>query len=489
VSLEAFLTGFFNEKANIISKRKDEGEKYFNDQAARAKRIYQEQIGQRREQVSKLSQAANRLLYTANMPEHIVRGLITAGPSAINTALELFEQVPQHEWSAGDWEDIYSTSQFYAQEYDEDLPTFLQRTVGLIGENYRATQETGGDLQSAFMASALGYDAKDRARNRLDQMEVAPGFSASDVLAMEGRPLTQSDPNSTYAGPVPRALAGIGAQNQPPMSADDQWKWRDRFTKLEESYIDDLAGQIYQREMEMAMSSDGSGVLPNLDAIKASPQVRQQARIAAGLEFRQSVPNDVVAGLEFFAPIDMQIQDVMQRQRQMQEGQTIATEAVDAVTSIPMPTPAEDVDEPVAPVSEPPMAPPPPGSQAAMTQAARERFGPRRDPSQPYWAEGQDNAISRGMSAIKGALSGLMPDRSQRFDVREGVNVDMSAGNPPSTPPAAQDTGQLPRGWTMDSRNTIITDRGRPVQIVGVDASGNWVYRDRETGEELSPPN
>lgn len=523
MSLEAFLTGFFNGKAEIISKRKDEGEKYFNDQAARAKRIYQEQIGQRRERLQQLTQASNRLIHTANMPDHIVRGLVSAGPEAINTALELFEKVPQHDWSASDWEDIYSTSQFYAQEYNEDLTTFLGRTVGLIGENYRATKETGGDLQSAFMASALGYNAKDRARSRLDEMEVAPGFSASDVLDMEGRPLTQSDAGSTYAGPVPRAFLDIAGSNQEPLSAKEQLDWRNKYRNLENEYIDQIATEEFGRRYEAYMleATDPHGQLiqetePKLDALKADPNIRAAARAQAAQEFATIVGPETSTRLNFFQPILAEVMPAPTPQRPSEP--TERTVGVPGGLSMGEPTIGTEV-----PVSEPPMA-----SEAAPTErrgpieAGASRITSYQDGRQQQDVEGRESMgmpapstnesimqdlerqsadpegrvasrnvagvtpperegpglFARGMEKMKGVLEGL---RSSGTPVQERAPAQRGRESRP---------GDLPRGWSVNSQNQIATDTGRLVQPIGVSPNTlNWVYKDLQTGEEFEVPN
>lgn len=384
MSMEAFLTGFFKTKAEIISGRKAEGEKYFSEQAERARRIAGTQLAARREKRNQLAQTANTLIHTANMPEHIVRGLVAAGPAALDTALQLFTEVPQHEWSADDWEEIYESSKFYAQEYEEDLPAFLDRTVGLISENYRATEETGGDLKSAFVASALGYNAMDRARSRLEDMEVAPGLSAQAVLDLESRPLHQSAEDSTYAGPMPRAFLDIQKQNQQtaPLTAEDQYKWRGRY----EEEVDKEAERLYNQQRE------------NPEFMGTVEDMRDQARINVLPGFVDTVGPQFASQLNFLQPIFSQVETMTQAG----QNQQFATDAVSAVQGTPRPsapTPAEGVDSATSEALR--------GSQPPQYTAAHDGGGMGIEIAPQTMPESQGpNAFQRGWEALKGIFSG-----------------------------------------------------------------------------------
>lgn len=492
MSLSAFLTGFLDKKADQITSRKAEGKRYFEDQAGRAREVSTKQLEARRERYRQLAQTGNILINTANMPEHVLRGLVSAGPEAVNTALELFQKVPTHEWSADDWENVYSTSQFYAEEFDEDLPTFMKRTVGLIGDNYKATEQTGGDLQSAFTASALGYNAKDKARRDLGELEVTPGYTASDLLAMESRPGWQSDMYSTYSGPVPSAFADIVGANTPvePLSTQEQLRGWDTFNKMKEQAQTDLLGSV-----------DGFDPF--------SPEGQAMIDQRAFSQFVGVIGPEEASKYNF-------VQNMLREQEAAQE----ATEApsIDPAMSAPE-TPEMPVSEPPTASEGIPSAPPPPGSQAALTQEAQtfipDNFGPRADRDRPYWDRDQGNAISRGVTAMRDALSGLFgrnmgeapvsPPRSDQM--QRGLNVlegtpresftpqgrEYDPGRSPSRPdmsPGRTPTPSIPSGWQPQDGGTLRTPDGRLVQPMGVDPNTlQWRYKDLQTGEEFLAPN
>lgn len=222
---KAFLTGFLNGLGDGIASRKDEAKEYLEEQSSRARKIADTQLTERRTLERQLRQTALTLHKTANMPEHVVRGLIESGPESINAAMELYRELPRHEWTATDWEDIYETSEFYAREYNEDLNTFIRRTVGLIGPNYRAQEQAGGgDVNSAFMASALGLNAMDRARGALGEKE-AGGYTYEQLLAMGDRPLYSTNPESTYAGQDLTDVGRLRSQYAPPASDSEVRQW------------------------------------------------------------------------------------------------------------------------------------------------------------------------------------------------------------------------------------------------------------------------
>jgi len=117
------------------------------------------------------------------------------------------------------------------------LEDFLRQTSGLYGSNLDATIEEGGDPFGAFVASGLGLNAMSRARNELESTEVAEGFSAADLLAMEGRPLTTRPLGDTgYSGPDLGYVAEtVGASGPDMPSSEDIFRVMSTFDDLVES--------------------------------------------------------------------------------------------------------------------------------------------------------------------------------------------------------------------------------------------------------------
>jgi hypothetical protein len=261
---------------------------------------------------------------------HVVRGLIESGPQAIQSAFELYEKVPQHEWTASDWENIYETSEFYAREFDEDLNTLIKRTVGLIGNNYRATEQAGGgDLNSAFVASALGTNAMDRARSSLSEERIGE-FSKAELLAMGDRPLYSVNEDSGYAGPDMSAFGEIERANAPVerLSESQIRSWMGQFNGDVEKEAD-LIMEAYKAQMR----EGGPGTMPDRAAVVGL------ARERVAKNYSQFLPPDMFAQMGFV------------RQYMPSEAPEQLVETPQAPVGMSM---GETVGGPVAPVPEAP---------------------------------------------------------------------------------------------------------------------------------------
>ena len=188
---EAFATGFLGATADNINVRKDRADDYFEKQMERARTTGADALAKRRANLKTLTTTANTLRDQGNMPEDVLKVVINEGPETLAQAQKLYEEAVNGGVTLDEqfWRDtVQASSEIKAN--DESLGDFLGRTVGLFGGNLEAskTDGEGGDPISAFVASGLGYNAMDKARSRLDQEEIAGGFTASDLLAMESRP-------------------------------------------------------------------------------------------------------------------------------------------------------------------------------------------------------------------------------------------------------------------------------------------------------------
>jgi hypothetical protein len=454
MSMAAFLSGFLEERADQITRRKAEGKSYFEEQAERARRIATTQLEARRENRRKVQQTASTLMRTANMPEHIVRGLIAAGPEALDSAFQLYSQVPTHEWAADDWENIYASSQFYAQEYNEPLADFIGRTVGLIGDNYRATKETGGDLQSAFAASALGYNAKDKARSDLEALEVAPGFSAKDLLDMESRPGWQSDNESTYSGPNMSVFAGIAPQEE--LSTADQLKGWETFNKMKEQVAESLIGTTVDY---------GDGPV-EFDPFSA--EGKAYAERQAFSQFVNIVGPKAAAKYNFVQSI-------------MANAQGASEKPVGGDTSAPG---MKGAEAPETPPVRPSGSVPVPMENTATHDGGLGPYSiPQMAPKQAPEGEQGPNAFQRGWSAIKDLFtSGGVSDRGVKG--QEGFSatgVDTSSVRDRiSAGASALGRAATGKGGMSDKPSMILQ---------GLDPSDNtWIYKDAVTGEQVKVP-
>jgi len=238
-AFEAFLTGFMGKTAEKIDERKDKASTYFDQQMERARTVGVDALRQRREATDQTISVARSLRDQANMPEEIIRGLANEGPQALLEAQKIYAEAASRGVPTDEafWEQAYQFSTEITSSTDTTLEDFLRQTSGLYGSNLDATIEEGGDPFGAFVASGLGLNAMSRARSELESTEVAEGFSAADLLAMEGRPLTTRPLGDTgYSGPdLGYVAATVGASAPDMPSSEDIFRVMSTFDDLVES--------------------------------------------------------------------------------------------------------------------------------------------------------------------------------------------------------------------------------------------------------------
>jgi hypothetical protein len=401
----AFLTGFLESVSEGISSRKGEAKRFLDEQSTRARKIAETQLEPRRNAERALRQSALTLHKTASMPMHIVRGLIESGPEAINSALELYQRVPQHEWSASDWENIYETSEFYAREFNEDLNTLIRRTVGLIGDNYRATEQAGGgDLNSAFVASALGTNAMDRARSSLSEERIG-GLTKQELLDIGDRPLYSVNADSGFAGPNMRAFGEIESANTPAerMSESQIRSWMGQFNVDVDREIPLVRADWKASGMAEADRLEKEGDIAGATKLRDFYSRDTNLNEAAAAMFARE---RVAQNYSQFLPPDMFAQMGFVRQYLPVEAPEQPVETQSAPVGMSM---GEPVDAPVAPLPEAPSV----GS-----------FEPE-PPTDPYQAmmQGADQ-----MPEPKNQLGDLLSQFSDAIS-RGGVSDQVRTGN------------------------------------------------------------
>lgn len=224
-AFESFLTGFLGRSADIIKERKDKGEDYFDSRLERARTIGLDNVRARREQQQGMLTLSRNLMNDAGMPEHVVRALANEGPEALQHAHEIYMQNVSNGQTVDEnfWNQTYNFSQEVLQNSDMSLNDFLGQVVGLYPSNLQATTQEGGDPFGAFVASGLGLNAMDRARDKLMDWEVAEGFSAADILDTEQRPQNTRPLGDTgYAGPNYSFVADQLQEGPRPLSLTEQ---------------------------------------------------------------------------------------------------------------------------------------------------------------------------------------------------------------------------------------------------------------------------
>ena len=182
---EAFATGFFDALGEGVTKRKDAANDYFAKQMERAGTIGVKALQARRDTLRQVTSVANNLKVQADMPEDVLRGLVNDGPETLNQAYQIYADSVSNGVKVDEdfWRNIYKFSGDVKPD-GEPLSAFLEKAVGLYPSNLQSTKAEGGDPFSAFVASAFGYNAMERANERLSEMEVADGYSAADLNAL-----------------------------------------------------------------------------------------------------------------------------------------------------------------------------------------------------------------------------------------------------------------------------------------------------------------
>jgi hypothetical protein len=288
-NFEAFATGFLGETAKNINVRKDRADDYFDKQMERARTTGADALAKRRENLRSLTTVANTLTVQGKMPDDVLRAVVNEGPETLANAQKLYEEAVGAGTTLDEsfWRDVVDVST-EIKTSDESLGDFLGRTVGLFGGNLEATKTDGGggDPFSAFVASGLGYNAMDKARGKLDNEEIAGGYSAGDLIAMESRPDFTNplgDLGVTINGA--EAVTKLDAQVTDPLTTK-------QIGEINKEFKDEVATRISDYKLAPENKIDGP-----LD-----PEIEAQITAAVALEYQELYGAEVVGQVSTIAP-------------------------------------------------------------------------------------------------------------------------------------------------------------------------------------------
>jgi hypothetical protein len=288
-NFEAFATGFLGETAKNINVRKDRADDYFDKQMERARTTGANALAKRRENLRSLTGVANTLTVQGNMPDDVLRAVVNEGPETLASATKIYETAVANGTTLDEdfWRGVVDVST-EIKTSDESLGDFLGRTVGLFGGNLEAskTDGGGGDPFSAFVASGLGYNAMDKARGKLDSEEIAGGYSAGDLIAMESRPDFTNplgDLGVTINGA--EAVTKLDAQVADPLTTK-------QIGEINKEFKDEVATRISDYKLAPENKIDGP-----LD-----PEIEAQITAAVALEYQELYGAEVVGQVSTIAP-------------------------------------------------------------------------------------------------------------------------------------------------------------------------------------------
>jgi hypothetical protein len=189
---KGFLTGFMDTTARNIGERKDEARDYFNkrmqlafDNAA----IYKTKG---REKMT-AGIATAKQLKAMGVPDTVIMAVANQNPDDLGGLAETIQkmQLEGVDTSSEDfWNELVPLSQEFSTN-GESVEGLLRRIHQPLTNNIKSDPEGfRADPKGGIWATMMGYNAMERANQRLQDTEIVDGMSAADLLAYDGAPNT-----------------------------------------------------------------------------------------------------------------------------------------------------------------------------------------------------------------------------------------------------------------------------------------------------------
>ena len=252
-----FMAGFADDQATKISKRKNDAQDYFEKQMEIARTRGLEAREKNKVAMNEGLTSAKQLM-AMGAPQDLVMAIANQSPDDLNA---FSKQIAQAQTDG-----IETDEEFFRDliRVNGELNTGSTDLVGLFGKIYQPLRNNvkadpegyKNDKRGTLWATMMGYDAQDRAMDRLETIEVIGGETAADLLAYDrraegdyGKPLGDATVTLNYGllGDRTRAAAesqkGVkpisiaetntimktfesvkdGIRNRMGITADDQW--------------------------------------------------------------------------------------------------------------------------------------------------------------------------------------------------------------------------------------------------------------------------
>lgn len=204
---QGFLTGFMNDQAEKITKRKSMADEYFQNQMELA---HKKALTYTTQNAGKMDAALGlaKQMVAIGVPERTVMAIANQNPDDLQG---FFDTVQDYKAKG-----VEMTPDFYDQLIkvdgqfnpgNENVTSLFKRIYEPLTANAKADPK-GFDFDpgGTLWATMLGYNAMDKARERLADTEVMPGVSASQVLSGAG------DENSPLGHPLGNASVTLNAE-------------------------------------------------------------------------------------------------------------------------------------------------------------------------------------------------------------------------------------------------------------------------------------
>lgn len=205
---QGFATGFFNKLSDGIDTRSEDARNYFNSQVETARALGLENKRRSSAMIDESVSIAKRL-EAMGVPKDIIMAQANMDPASLG---DFYSQADKFRLEAGVttddafWRDIYDLSGTF-QAPNEDFNTFFSRMYGPIVEAAREDPEGfEQDRKGSIWAKAFGYDAMERARDKLATTEVVPGMTAEQAIAQGDTPRPNKVGGESFVTVDPNAL-------------------------------------------------------------------------------------------------------------------------------------------------------------------------------------------------------------------------------------------------------------------------------------------
>lgn len=280
--LTGFLTGFMSDQAQKIGERKAEAKDYFNEQMKLAQRKVFEYQTTQDPRMSAALQTAKQL-QAVGVPQSTVMAIINQNPDDLPTFLETVQKMKMDGVDMSN-PDVYDSLIQIDGEFNpgnENVTSLIQRIYQPLTANAKADPEGFNfDPKGSMWATMLGYNAMERAHDRLAKSEVMPGISAASVLAMgnpEDRPLPQ---------PLGGASVTLNAGTAGDMIREtkDRLRGGDVLTITERRALLDSFNDIVGQELTMMSAPGGSEMSPE----ERNAEARRRAALKVVRDFPEA---------------------------------------------------------------------------------------------------------------------------------------------------------------------------------------------------------
>lgn len=185
----AFLTGFLKQTNKNINERKDEAREYFNQRMQQAFESARSYKARNKDKLDSSLQVGKQLM-AAGVPQDVVMAIANQNPEDLATFQSTIDEmkVKGVEFTPESYRGLVNMDKEF-NAGSENLTSLLQKIYTPLMGNIKADpQGWDFDPKGTMWATMMGYNAMERANERLASTEVLPGVSAAEVLGDTGSP-------------------------------------------------------------------------------------------------------------------------------------------------------------------------------------------------------------------------------------------------------------------------------------------------------------